>query len=175
MKCLDLHIGIDPGLKGAIAGIRGGKIFEVHPMPLISNRVSFPGVVSLLEGIITRSGCERVYVSVEEQFYSSEDGKDRIWKTSSGYECILNALTSLVIYRGFNVTAKVVPSRTWKAFHKVIVGGDATISEKKKKTAVFVQKVYGKKVVDPIILGPRKGVLDGLSDAIAIATYAAMT
>ena len=170
MKSDTLHIGIDPGLKGGIATIFNNKVSNIIDMPTLNNDIHFAGIVEVLQKLHNENPNADMAIGVEVQFYTSEDGKDRIWKTAIGYKSILDAISTAMLYLDLPIkSVRLVRSQEWKGYFSVLsTSKDDKVKDKKIKTRDKVIELYGN---DLDLYGPKGGMRDGRSDSILIARY----
>lgn len=97
-------IGIDPGLKGALAWVNeAGNIVEVEDMPVVDNNVNAALLTNLIVGY-GRVEC----VLVEKQQSMPKQGVSSSFKTGVGFGIIIGVLAAL------HIPAFYWPSSTWK-------------------------------------------------------------
>lgn len=176
-----IYFGIDPGISGAVARIVDGHCCVVD-MPTKKKKINFielvETIISKIEEVQVTAGTYDIRIAVEKQSFFKEDGKPAIWTNAMGYATILNALT--VVNMTHPLSVQIVKAQTWKAKFGLLVtasevlavskGGRSAIKNmKKRKTEAKVNLLYP----DADIYGPRKGLRDGRSDAIMIATWMA--
>jgi len=168
-----LYIGIDPGATGAIAIIRDNENtaevidLAVRKTGLLKGKVCdtfnlFIKTKTLNNAILSK---EKFIVALEQPQPMKTSGTKNAFASGMNYRDIINALELISSMTNCYIF-KIVPPATWKKFLKLEIKG--TAEEKKQTTADFVNQNF----FDPDIYGCRGGLLDGRSDAIAIAEYA---
>lgn len=96
-------IGIDPGLKGALAWVAStGTLLAVEDMPIVDKEVN----AKLLADLIRSTG--RECAVVERQQSMPKQGVSSVFKTGVGYGTILGVLAAL------DVPTFIVSSSVWK-------------------------------------------------------------
>jgi hypothetical protein len=104
MAALKQAIGIDPGLKGALAWVNeAGFLLEVEDMPVVNNHVNANLLTNLIVGY-GRVEC----VIVETQQSMPKQGVASSFKTGVGYGIIVGVLAAL------HIPVVYWPSSHWK-------------------------------------------------------------
>ena len=160
-------IGIDPGMKGAIAVVTSGvgrRDVRVHPLPHIGKELDHQRLIEmLLDPLQIHQHVDQAesFLAVIEKVHSMpRQGVASSFKFGRQYGEILGILAALEIH-----TVQVTP-QAWKK--KVLAGqnwkGD------KKASIQYVQRRYPKLSLLPT---PRSRVpSDGMADAVCIALWA---
>ena len=96
-------LGIDPGLKGALAWVsRSGELLAIEDMPLVDNEVNAKLLASLI------GGTGRECAVVERQQSMPKQGVSSSFKTGVSYGTLLGVLAAL------DVPTFIVSSSVWK-------------------------------------------------------------
>jgi hypothetical protein len=112
-------LGVDPGLKGALAWVNGtGELLEIEDMPLVDNEVN----AKLLANLIVGYGSLECAV-VERQQSMPKQGVATTFKTGTGYGIIIGCLAALNIPTFF-----LSPTQWKKVLH---LSNDKELSRKR--------------------------------------------
>jgi hypothetical protein len=104
MAALSQVLGIDPGLKGALAWVNeAGFLLEVEDMPVLDGNVS----ANLLTNLIVAYGPVEVVV-IERQQSMPKQGVASSFKTGTGYGILIGIVAAL------HIPAVYWPSSMWK-------------------------------------------------------------
>ena len=103
-------LGIDPGLKGALAWVNtAGSLIEVEDMPLVDNEVNAKLLANLIVGY---GSLECAVVERQQAFPKRPDGRGQgtvsAFKTGTGYGIIIGVLAAL------NIPTFFLSSTQWK-------------------------------------------------------------
>lgn len=135
-------IGIDPGLKGGIAVI-SDKDQSVYPME------EFASVISFMEG--------KVYI--EKQ--TAVSGQAGAGKTMQNFGRLIGWIEAT----GHDY--EIIAPRVWYKYYGI--QSQLTTKARKEKTADIVGNLFPDQKAN--FRGPKGGLRDGLTDALAIANY----
>ena len=140
-----IYIGIDPGLSGAICTIENDVVsfFDIGYL------TSLLGMLSLQEKT----------VAIEKQ--NIRPGQAGMGKMMKNYGRLLG------IMEAYGVTPTEVLPRTWYKYFGIKAG--MKTPERKKFTAGLMEDMYPESKSQ--WYGPRGGLIDGRTDALAIASW----
>ena len=155
-----MYIGIDPGQKGAVAIISGGKVAALFDMPTVSvkrGKTNKEEVsAALLSGHFSSLIPSGSKVAVLERV-GAMPGQGVTSCFSFGRA--VGVVEGVLAAKGIGVT--IVPPQTWQRALRVRDGKDGSLL---RATELFPE------VADQLV-GPRGGKLDGRSDALLMAEY----
>lgn len=137
-------IGIDPGQKGGLALIDTGSLPEIYR----------PEEIRMVLRM-TRS-CP---VYIEQQ--SAVSGQAGVAKTMQKYGELIGWIEAC------GHECNIVPPQVWYRYFKV--PARLSVKERKEYTSALMAKEYPD--IAGAFFGPRGGLRDGITDALAIATY----
>lgn len=152
-----LWVGIDPGIKGAIAAVQGGQIRALLKMPVAKwgarTEIDRAALADFLATLRPRAlGAEPWFVAVEDVHAMPRQG------VSSAFSFGLTQGAILGILAAMDAPHCRVPPQTWKAHHRLI-GAD------KRASVDAANALY-----EPVLaLGPGD---DGAAEAVLIARWA---
>ena len=101
-----IYVGIDPGLKGAIACV-GGEYPEIWDMPVLNGRVNVKFISDLFGGW-QEEYHDITMVYIEQQQAMPGQGVSSTFKTGANYGALLAVLTLV------GVPFDIIPAGTWK-------------------------------------------------------------
>jgi len=139
------HIGIDPGLSGAICCLSEGE-------------VQFYEIGGLVE-VMQRYMVGPKSVAIERQ--GVRPGQAGMGKMMKNYGRLLG------IMEAFSVVPTEVQARVWYKHYGIEAG--LTVKNRKNKTAQLMLARYP--LLESEFYGPRGGLIDGRTDALAIANW----
>ena len=141
-------IGVDPGIKGGIALIEPTPPHtSLHPI------TAFGTVLDLFADPINTT------IYIEDQSAVSGQGGIKITLVEFG--------KLIGIAEGKGYKTKIVTPRSWYKYLEIPAGMDR--KKRKQLTADRMATIYPS--MKTAFYGPRGGLLDGMSDALAIAHY----
>jgi len=168
-----IYIGIDPGLKGAIAVIDGaGKVLQILDTPTITfkkgkktrTEYDLPGIKSILKEfsqnriILQEEGPTEIIVFLEKM-QTMPPGIRSQASFSLGYsQGIFEAFLC-----GFEIAYQLVLPKTWQKHF----GISKDRGDIKVQSFIVASKLFP----DAKLVGPRGGKKDGRSDALLIAEW----
>lgn len=154
-------VGIDPGLKGAVAVLSNNtvEIYQGYTLNL-GQRTTYDQ--SKMRELLVSIGPDIVYI--ERQHAFPGQGVVSMFSTGFGFGLWLGILT------GLSIPYQMVSAKVWQV--------DFFAGQKHPKMKKQELKNLSYKVASQLypkdakkLVGPRGGALDGCSDALLIATY----
>lgn len=150
---MTLHVGIDPGRKGAWAALSHGEVVEYGPLPYAGNELDVVALRREWEHLN-----DDLFVAVEKQMGLQKDGVTNVATIMRNY----GRLTALLECCG--IPHIIVTPQTWK---KDILAGT---SRDKAASVDYVRRRYPLVDLTP---GRKRVPDDGIADAVCIAEHAA--
>ena len=157
-----IHIGIDPGLQGAVAALDDeGALLWVRDMPVCAEGVDGAVLADLLEEVrvwdAAGSFWERPVATVEHQVPVRNQGVVQTAKQHFGYGLICGVLA------GLGIEYETVPPRVWQASQtKGFPGANA-----KQRARTAAPLLFPGADLE----GPKGGFRDGRADALLICKH----
>ena len=150
-----VFIGVDPGMKGALCALDP----RTHQHQFISLGLPIAQLYEEISGLVDRiEEAELIPVAMIENVHSIQGTSAK-----SNFQFGYNVGSINTILQALRIPLDTVNPKKWQAFLGVTAKGNLI----KKDVAAQVLKLYP----SAAILGPRGGLLDGNSDALAIAHY----
>ena len=161
------YIGIDPGAKGAFGVVEKSdhRAYDmpVHKTGVLKDKVNTNDVYRLLYQI---TGGEPCVIVLEKQGVQNVTSKKSGFSMGMNYYGLLYGVQRFV--DDYKASFVIITPQQWKKTLGLLGKKGMSQEEKKQITESFVQNTFpGAK-----IRGPKGGLLDGRSDALAIAEYA---
>ena len=152
-----IHVGIDPGLDGAIAAIRGSEVLLLADLPSFKvTRGREPDVGGYFELVSqVTGGFGEIRYALERQAARPGQGGSSMFKLGIGFGAWRGILATL------GRPVELVRPQVWQRCHQ--------IPPRAGKTAAFERA----RMLFPNaeLRGPKCGILDGRSDALLIAEW----
>jgi len=157
-----IHIGIDPGLQGAVAALdETGDILWIRDVPICATGVDGPVLAMLLRGITSGADePEPIRATVEHQIMVPRNGIKQTSGQFYAYGLVVGVLN------GLGIEVRTVPVRTWQRTLTKGWPGGAKARSLAAATARWP-------AAD--LHGPRGGAKDGRADALNLAEYGRLT
>jgi hypothetical protein len=164
-----IHIGIDPGLKGAVAVVQGSKILHLFDMPLIeittgqrpkfgARKVIDVGTLhTLFLDIKTEFPC---LAMIEKLSILPHDGNKSNETAGQNYGMLLS------VFELLQISYQEVSAVTWQS--QFNYADRKAGSDKSQNVRIAIDLFPECKT---LFLGPRGGLKDGRADALLIAAY----
>lgn len=156
---MTFFIGIDPGLKGAIAILTEDAVFRLFAMPTMdvtrSGKDKAEVSASLLYGQLRGLPSGRRVAALERVGAMPGQGVTSVFSFGRSVGIVEGVLAAL------EMPVSIVPPQKWQKAMEVRGGKDGALL---RATELFPE-------VASLLVGPRGGKLDGFADALLIAAY----
>ncbi len=167
-----IYIGVDPGLKGAIAIMSDQWQPHVYPMPLYQGEIDVAMVVKVIKSLAGpfESPAPKMFVTVEK--LQPMPARDSRGKQLGGHVANYNRGVSMGwhwMLTALEIDHEMVPHQTWQA---TMLAGTPGLSSKQKSINAAQLRFPGVS----LLRTPRsRKPDDGSSDALLIAEYGRIT
>lgn len=156
---MDLHLGIDPGLRGGVAALDpGGQVIGTWPMPVAGGEIHAAGLADLLRSLRCLDSHQDIgRVCLEKVAAMPKQGVSSTFTFGSGWGMVRGVCAALAI------PVLLVPPTVWKK--RVLLG----FTHDKAGALQFCASRWPTN--DLVLPGCRKPH-DGIADALCLAEYA---